>query len=207
MVCHVGFANEATLPGPGQTLSMSFDASGFAPDTQSGTLNVDAVIYTDGSHFGDRTVLAKAAGQMLGDALETKRISDLLSNGSDQSVAGLDSILPKIGTRPPTSGAEAAETLKGVSLPGLSQLVVNNYLAKPDSSLLQGVSLARTEIINEISQKKTMASSPVTGSQKKQQAILEAKLHGRADLAHKYQARNQSQINYLVSFMRGRDAQ
>lgn len=207
MVCKAGFANAATLPGPGQNLSMSFDARGFAADTQSGTLKVDAVIYTDGSHFGDRAVLANAASQMIGDALETNRISNLLSDGSDESVAGLDSILPQIGTRPPSSGAEAAETLKGVSLPGISQSLVNSHLATPDQNFLQGVLLARNAAIRDISQKKTMASLPITGSQNKQQAILEAKLHGRTDLAHKYQALNQSQVNYLVSLMRGRDVQ
>lgn len=112
MVCESGFANGAKLTGPGETFSMSFDARGFTSDGQQNSLRVTAVVYTDGSHFGDVATLDRIRSRMLGVALETKRVSDLLSNASDDSAAGLDSIVSQIGTTPPSSSAEAAETVK-----------------------------------------------------------------------------------------------
>ncbi len=201
MVCQSGFANGAKLTGPGQTFSMSFDASGFASDGQQNTLRVNGVVYTDGSHFGEKRTLANIASRMVGGALETKRISDLLSNGPDLSAAGLDSALPQIGASSPSSPAEAAEELKGESLPGISPSVVNRYLSSPSQAFLEGVSLERNAVLREINEKKVLAVLPLTGSKNKQQAVLEARSHGRSDLAQKYQALNQSQISYLTSFM------
>jgi hypothetical protein len=177
---------------------MSFDASGFASDGQQNTLRVDAVVYTDGSHFGGQRTLANIASRMVGVALETKRISGLLSNGPD---TGLDSVLPQIGTSSPSSPAEAAGELKGQSLPGISQLVVNSYLSSPTQAFLEGVALERSAVLREVNEKKALAALPLTGSKNKQQAVLEARSHGRSDLAQKYQALNQSQISYLISFM------
>jgi hypothetical protein len=201
MVCKLGAANEAKLPGLGETFSMSFDASGFASDGQQNTLRVNAVVYTDGSHFGEKRTLANIASWMVGAALETKRISDLLSNGPDLSAAGLDSALPQIGTSSPSSPAEAAEELKGESLPGISPSVVNSYLSSPTQAFLEGVSLERSAVLREVNEKKVLAALPLAGSKNKQQAVLEARSHGRSDLAQKYQALNQSQISYLTSFM------
>jgi hypothetical protein len=186
---------------------MNFDASGFALDGQQNTLHIDAVVYTDGSHFGETKVLATIASRMFGVALETKRISDLLSNGPDQSAAGLDSVLPQIGTSPPSSPTEAAEKFKGESLPGISPLVVNSYLSSPAQGLLEGAGFARDTILHDISEKKALAALPLTGGKNQQKAVLEAQSHGRSDLAQKYQALNQLQISYLISFLGGRNAQ
>jgi hypothetical protein len=201
MVCRLGDTSEAKLPGPGATFSMSFGPSGFASDGQQNTLRVDAVVYTDGSHFGEKRTLANLKSRMVGAALETKRISDLLANGPDLSAAGLDSVLPQIGTSSPSSPAEAAEKLKGQSLPGISPLVVNSYLSSPTQAFLEGVALERSAVLREINEKKALAALPLTGSKNKQQAVLEVRSHGRSDLAQKYQALNQSQISYLISFM------
>jgi hypothetical protein len=201
MVCKLGSANGAKLSGPGETFSMSLDAGGFASDGQQNTLRVDAVVYTDGSHFGKQRTLADIASRMVGVALETKRISDLLSNGPDLSATGLDSALPQIGTSSPLSPAEAAGELKGESLPGISQLVVNSYLSSPTQAFLEGVALERSAVLREVNEKKALAALPLTGSKNKQQAVLEARSHGRSDLAQKYQTLNQSQISYLISFI------
>jgi hypothetical protein len=207
MVCESGFTNGAGLTGPGETFSMNFDASGFASDGQQNSLRVNAVVYTDGSHFGEIETLDTIRSRMFGVALETKRISDLLSNGSDDSVAGLDSVLPQIGTTPPSSIAEAAETVKGQSLPGISPSVISSYLMTPTPGILEGVAQARDNVLYEIDEKKAIAASPLTESKDKQQAVLEARLHGRSDLAQKYLALHQSQISYLISFLGGRDVQ
>jgi hypothetical protein len=195
------------LTGPGETFSMFLDASGFASDGQQNSLRVNAVVYADGSRFGEKAILASVASRMFGVALETKRISDLLSNGPDDSAAGLDSVLPQIGTAPPSSPAEAAEALKGESLPGISPSVIDTYLSSPAQGILEGVVSARDDALHEINEKKAIAASPLTGGKKMQQAVLEARLHGRSDLAQKYQALNQSQISYLISFVAGPDLQ
>jgi hypothetical protein len=202
MVCKLGAANGAKLPGPGETFSMSFDAGGFASDGQQNTLRVDAVVYTDGSHVGEKRTLANIASRMVGVALETKRISDLLSNSPDLSAAGLDSVVPQIGPSSPSSPVEAAEKLRGESLPGVSPLVVNGYLSSPNQAFLEGVALERSAVLGEINEKKALAASPLTGSKNKQQVVLGARSHGLSDLAQKYQALNHSQVSYLISFMR-----
>lgn len=201
MVCKLGAANGAKLPAPGETFSMSFDGSGFASDSQQKTLSVDAVVYADGSHFGGKRTLANIESRMVGEALETKRISDLLSNSSDLGAAGLEKIAAQIGPSAPSSPVEVAENLKGESLPGVSPQVVDSYLSRPNQAFLEGVALERNAVLREISEKKALAASPLTGSTNKQQAVLGARSHGRSDLAQKYQALNQSQINYLNSFM------
>jgi len=205
-VCQSGFANGAKLTGPGETFSMSFDPSGFASDGQQNTLHVNAAIYSDGSHFGENALLAKLASEMFGTALETKRTSRLLSNCPDDGVPGLDSIIPQIGASAPSSSAEAAKTLKEESLPGISALVINSYLSSPTQSLREGVLEVRENAMREINEKKAIAASPLTGSRSKQHIVLEARLHGRSDMAQKYQALSQLQISYLISFIGGQNA-
>lgn len=207
MVCMEGFDNGAKLPEPRGTFSMSFDASGFASGGQQNNLRVNAVIYTDGSHFGESTVLATLRGRMFGVALETKRVSDLLSSGPDGSAAALDNVLLQIGATAPATKAEAVETLKGESLPGISSSAIDSYLQRPTQGILEGVASARENVLRDIDDQKSIAASPLTGSTKKQQIVLEARLHGRSDLAQKYQALLQSQISYLISFMGGQDIQ
>jgi hypothetical protein len=126
--CLSGFANGAKLTDPGDTFSMTFEAGDFPKDVQQQKLIVNAILYGDGSHIGQNALLAKLASRMVGAALETKRISDLLFQTSDDTVAGLDSVLQKIGTDPTSSRTETITALKGESLPGISPLIINGYL-------------------------------------------------------------------------------
>jgi hypothetical protein len=201
MVCKLGGTNEAKLPAPEETFSMDFDPRGFPLDGQKNTLSVDAVVYSDGSHFGKKEILADMAIRMAGIALESKRISDLLSNSPDLSAAGLDSVVSQIGTSAPSSPAEAAEELKGESLPGISVSVLDRYRNSPNHAFLEGVALERNAVLREIEGKKTLAALPLTGSKNRQQAVLGAKMHGRSDLAQKYQALNELHVSYLKSFI------
>jgi hypothetical protein len=205
MVCDSGFSNGSKLTGPGETFSLSLDANGFASDGQQNSLRVNAVIYTDGSHFGESTMLARLRGEMFGVTLETKRVSDLLSNGPDDSAAALDGVLSQIGTTRPSSKDEAARILAGESLPGISPLAIDSYLRRPTQGILEGVVSVRDNVLHDIEDEKSVAALPLTGGTKKQQAVLEARLHGRSDLAQKYQALLQLQISYLISFMGGED--
>lgn len=201
MVCKVGSANEAKLPGPGDTFSMNFDASGFSSDLQQSTLRVNAVVFTDGSHFGERKVLASIASRMFGMALETKRISDILSKSTDPSAMGLDGVLTQIGASLPSSPHEAAEGLKGQSLPGVSAVIISSYLNGPTSEFQSGVALARGSALREISDKKALALQALSGSQTKRTIVLEARSRGLSDLAQKYSALDQAQTAYIISFM------
>lgn len=207
MVCMSGFSNGAKLRGPGDTFSMKFDASGFAFQGQQNSLRVNAVVYTDGSHFGENSTLATIASRMIGVTLETKHISDLLSESSDKSAIGLDGVLSQIGTAPPLSSAEAATQLKGEYLSGVSPLVINSYLNNPTQGFLEGVIHARDIILHDINDKKAIAASPLTGGAYKRQTVLEARLNGLSDLAQKCQVLLQSQIGYLSSFLGGGNAQ
>jgi hypothetical protein len=210
MVCMTGFADGAKLPEPGGTFSMTFDASGFASDSQSGqstqnSLRVDAVVYTDGTHFGDNAILARLADRMFGDALESKRISDLLSNSTDGGASGLDNVLPQIGTTPLSSTAEAAEGLKDESMPGVSPLVINSYLSSHSQGFLEGVTLATDNALHDINQQRDIAAAPVIGEKYKSQIILRARSHGLSDLAEAYRSLSNSQISYLISFLGAQD--
>jgi hypothetical protein len=207
MVCQSGFANGAKPTGPGDTLSFSMDPDGFAPDGQQNSLHVNAIVYTDGSHMGEQRILAKEEDRMFGLALETKRISDLLSNCADGSVAGLDSVLPRIGANQPTK-VEAAEAVRGESLPGISRSVIDIHLSRLHmQGLFEGVAELREVALRDINEKKAMAASPLTGGKKMQQAVLDARSHGLSDLAQKYRLLSQTQIGYLSSFLGERNTQ
>ena len=189
------------LPAPEEPFSMNFDPRGFSSDGQQNTLIVDAVVFSDGSRFGRREILSDLAIRMAGIALESKRISDLLLSSSDPSATRLDDVTAQIGTSAPSSPAEAAEELSGESLPGISLSVLDRYRSNPNHAFLEGVALERSAVLRDIEEKKTLAALPLTGSKNKQQAVLEAKMHGRLDLARKYQALNELHVSYFKSFI------
>ena len=206
MDCMTGFDNGAKLLAPGDTFSMNFEAASFASDGQQNSLRVNAIVYTDGSHAGEQKVLARIENRMLGVALETKRISDLLSRCTEDGITGLESVLPQIGTSSLPSSAEAAESLKGEYLPGISHLVVDTYLSSHTQGLLEGVVNARDILHREIDQEKALAESSLTGGEHHRQIALRAGKHGLSDLAQEYRLRSQTQINYLIAFLGERNA-
>ena len=216
MVCMHGFGGGGTLPEPGATMSFIFDAKEFVSDGQLGeplqkSLRVYAVVYTDGSHIGSKNILDKIEDHMIGVALETKRISDILAACPDDSANGLDSVLPQIGTSPSsTTNADAADRLagklQGQSLPGIDQSYIDSHLNLHTTDFLDGVALARDRALAEIDSLKATAALSPGGGIVMSKIVSTARLHGRADLARKYQLLSQSQITYLAAFKGERNA-
>jgi hypothetical protein len=210
MVCMHGFGGGETLPAPGSTMSFLFDAEEFVSDEQPGqpsekSLVVYAVVNTDGSHIGSKNILNKLEDHMLGVALETKRISDLLAACPDDSVTGLDVILPKIGTsQPSTTSADAVDrlvgNLSGKSLSGINQAYINSHLSLHTTDFMDGVALARNHALYEINDMKATAALSVGRGIGTSRNVSEAQLHGRADLARKVKLLSESQIAYLAAF-------
>ena len=205
MDCMNGFiSNGVKLPEPGDTFSMNFDGRGFSSDGQQNSLHVNAVIYTDGSHVGEQELLADLENQMFGMALETKRISSILSSCPDDGIAGFDDVLSKIGVGRPSTSAEAAHGLDGVSLTGIPPSEIELHLALHAQGLLDGVVNARDYVHHEIDQEKAVAASPFEEGTHHQQIVLKARSHGLSDLAEQYRLRSQSQTSYLISFLEDR---
>jgi hypothetical protein len=216
-VCMHGFAAGATHPEPNETMSFLFDANNFISDRPAGqrpqrSLRVEVAVYTDGSSTGSKYFLDKIENHMLGVALETKRISDILAGSSDNSISGLQSMLPKIGISPPsTTDAEASgeliDNLRDKSLPGLSQDYIDSHLiASQTSDLLDGIALARSRAIYEINELRTKVTLAHDEGNDKSNTASEVQLHGRADLAHKYRSHSDSQISHFTVFIGARYA-
>jgi hypothetical protein len=217
MVCTHWYAGGETPPKPGDMMSFIFDASDFVSDGQSGgqslqrSLRIYATVYTDGSHIGPKSALDQIEDHMIGVALETKRISDMLTASPDNSVTGLNSVLPQIGTSPPsTTSADAVDRLagklRGQSLPGIDQSYIDSHLNLHSTDLLDGVALARNRALSEMENLKATAALPHSGGKVLSHIATEARLQGRADLARKYQLLSMSQITYLAAFKGARNA-
>jgi hypothetical protein len=211
MDCMYAFEG-GTPPSPGGMVTFVFNANGFVSDQEADrSLHVNAVVYTDGSHIGAKNILDKIEDEMLGSALETKRISDLLAACPDESVTGLDSVLPQIGPHVPSmndvaAAGELAGKVRGQSLPGIDQSYVNSHLDLHATDFLSGVANARDRAIYAANDVKTTATLQSSGSAVVSEAVAEAKSHGRADLAQRYQLLSGSQVTYLVAFKGERDA-
>lgn len=217
MVCMHSFAGGGTLPGPGATMMFTFDANDFVSEEQPGepqqrSLRVYAVVFADGSYIGAKNELDKIEDLMIGAALETKRISDILAKSSDDSITGLDSVLPQIGTSPPsTADPDAADRLigklQGQPLPGIDQSYIDNHVNRHTTDFLDGVGLARDRALYAIRDLQATAALSPSGGAVMSNAVSEARLHGRADLAREYQLLSASQITHVAAFKGERDAQ
>ena len=216
MVCMHGFGGGGALPAPGATMPFLFAAKEFVSDEEPGqpqerSLRVYAAVYTDGSHIGSKNILDKIEDQMIGGALETKRISDILAACPDDSVTGLDSVPPQIGTSPPsTTDADAVDRLAaklyGRSLPGIDQSYLDSHVNLHTTDFLEGVAAARNSAFYAIKQVKDTAALP-GGGEVMSKIVSEARSHGRANLAQKVQLLSESQTAYLAAFKGARDAQ
>jgi len=172
---------------PGATTSVVFDtrALSFA-DTGAKKLYVVAIVYSDGSRAGSAQVVALVENEMLGAALETKRISDLLLTNPDPSIAGFDNVQPRIGSKSPQADNDAAASLKGIALPGVSQTYIDEHLANPSPGLMGGLRRARFAISTEINNVKTADAREMVGTKKEQLHALQNRPHALSDLAQQY---------------------
>jgi hypothetical protein len=137
------FSNGMGAISPGATFFITFDTRQLTEQNQtSGKLHVAAVFYADGTAVGEGRALASVENEMLGVALETKRNSDLLAGSSDSSLAGLDGIAEHVNNQSVRSDKEAAESLRGITLPGISQAYIHQHLSPPRFALRVGMNRA-----------------------------------------------------------------
>lgn len=202
MACGDAFLIEKVFI-PGSTMTLTFSSNSFVSNGQPNrVLILRAIVYTDGSHIGEQAVLDNIEDRMLGATLETRRISDILSNISDDSVHGLEDARPKVMIGHPADASEAANQIKAISLPGISQSYVDSHLGRHAIGILEGVTAARENASWEFKDEETLAAISPSGRSHHGRSLTEDALsHGRVNVAQTYQERSKAQVNHLSLFI------
>ena len=195
-----GIAPDASFGADFDTRSLSF------VDNNTKKLHVAAIVFADGSEVGSLKAIGMLENEMLGVALETQRISNLLLARPDASFSGYDNVLESISSKLPQTDYEAAEALKGMALPGISQAYVNERLARPEPGLMVGVIRARQFILTEINKVKLADAREMAGTRDQQLGALKSRAHALSDLAQKYSARSDLQARYIKAISRASNA-
>jgi hypothetical protein len=206
MACVDGFLQE-DLQNPGSTMTLNFSSQGLVSDGDSNhVLHLKAIVYADGSHVGTHAVLDDIEDRMLGAALETKRILNILSESTDDSIRGLDNARSELAIVSPSDALVAASQMKGISLPGIPQSYIDSRLSRCAVGIMEGMTAVRDLLSREIDDEKEIAAMSPSGKSQSARLLIErAALHGRSDLAQKYQARSKDQIEQFRSFAGGRN--
>lgn len=187
MTGHDAFTNGKGAIAPGAASFVEFGTRELSyADEGPKVLYVAAIVYADGSEAGSPKTLALVENEMLGAALETKRISGLLLNSPDPGMAGFDNVLSEIGSKAPQTDNEAAESLKGMASPGVSQGYIDEHLTNPSPGLMSGLNRARFAISSEINNVKTNDAREMGGAKKQQLHALQNRPHALSDLAKQY---------------------
>lgn len=195
-----GFATGGTwgAVAPGATTPFEFGAQAFSVGGQiTKEVRVNAIFYGDGSGYGFGSWKAQIEDSMLGEALETKRDAGLLSASLDPSITGFDNVMAHIHNGSLNTPAEAAQSLRGVTLPGISQALINQQLAHRSFSLASGAHGARGGILAAIADVKSNDATAMAGSEAAQQWALQRRPHALSDLAQKTSLRSEWQVQYL----------
>lgn len=183
---------------PGATTSFEFGAQDFSVDGQiTKEVRVDAIFYGDGSGYGFGSWKAQIEDSMLGEALETRRDAGLLSASPNPSITGFDSVTAQIHNGSLSTPAEAAQSLRGVALPGIPQALINEHLAHPTFWLASGAHAARGRVMTEIALARSNDARAMAGSEAAQQLALERRPHALSDLAEKFSSWSEWQVQYL----------
>ncbi|MGH9400617.1 MAG: hypothetical protein ACRD2P_00750 [Terriglobia bacterium] len=193
-----GFVGGVAAVASGATTSLGFSSQDFSVGGQiTKELRVDAIFYGDGSGYGFGPWKANVEDEMLGEALETKRDAGLLSASPDPSISGFDSVVAQIHSQPLSTSAEAAQSLRGVTLPGIPQALISEHLASQSVSIEIGAHRARGLIPSEIADVKSNDARWMAGSEAAQQLALERRPHALSDLAQKVSSWSEWQVQYL----------
>jgi hypothetical protein len=202
------FMSPSSAVPPGGRLKVNFGVADFAhgacPDE---TLQVEGVVFSDGSHVGTADTLRMLEDRMLGEALETKRDIDLLAGNPDQTAAGLDSALDQISRTPPSTPAGAANTERGIALAGVPPAYIRAHINAQSSGLLVGVSVARQNILLDLNNGRSAAAGAASLSpklrQKHPEFFMPSESSFLTDYAEKYRKRSAIQSEIVNSFRQG----
>jgi hypothetical protein len=160
-------------------------------------LQIDAVIFDDGSAEGSRGDIDFMNAKRLGRALETERIRGLLARPETQS-RGVEGFAAGVGILPEHI-AEALVELKDVSLPGLSVLDFESRgRVDPERAFVSGVRNARQEAqwkVKEIQQLPVGPSADV--GERTQAAAISALRQRYEELVTSYRERGQKTLGRL----------
>lgn len=197
---------KGTVP-PGSTTTATFGQSAF---TSEGSVNrslvIEAVVYTDGTRVGSTNTLALIEGEMLGAALETKRIATILTASPDPSADGFDAVLGKIRSIPILTNEQAASSVRGITLPGVPQSYIDSHVNRHAGDLSVGIDSARQIALLDINNTRSLASGPLPRFQAAQDAVQAARVQGVSDLAKKYRSLGMLHAQLLSAFAEGSNA-
>ncbi len=184
---------------PGASFSLTFGTRELSLENQSARkLRVAAIFYGDGSRAGSEKTLAQVEDEMLGAALETKRDFDLLQASPDRGISGLDQVAAQVGSQLPRTKKEAADALRGIALPGVSQAYTSKRLDLASGSLVVGVSNARQKLLLHISEmKRTEAAVAAKRPSVARTRALQQGQHALSDLATRYSSLVEFQAGYI----------
>lgn len=149
--------------GPGSTQQVYFYVSDFFDydgKLISRSFRVGAIIYSDGSTQGTQPELTIVEDQMLGVALEFKRVDDLLAARVDDSENSLRDVVAKIGSLPPVPRQSLEEStplnssVRAVTLPGVRQSFIEAHLNRFSG---EGIRHARASILALLGSRETVS--------------------------------------------------
>jgi len=130
-------------------------ASLFPSVPESGILNIDAVVFDDGSGDGAQSAIDAIQYRRLGKMFETERIRSIL----EASNADYGTVPAALGGLP-QSPDEALASLAGVSLPGIALDRVRQADSRTLASFFGGVRVARESAVRQMPEYERRAGSP-----------------------------------------------
>lgn len=199
-----GFTNWKQTVAPGATAFVNFSTPQLSyAEEGPKKLYVAAIVYTNGSGSGSPKTLHMVEDEMLGTALETKRISGILLNSPDPTIAGFDNVLTQIGSNLPKTDYDAVQSLKGIALPGVSQEYIDEHLAHPEFGLKTGINRAREGILMDIKNLTDFDAREIKGNTAAQRRALESRPHALSDFAKKYSSLSDLQARYIEAIAAG----
>ena len=183
---------------PGGTMSVNFDEKDFSSGNQTDrTLRVEAVVYTDGSYVGSKKELDSIEDEMLGAALETERVANLLAT-SREIIFGPNSYPEeKVGKPLASPTVEEAAAVRGIVLPGISQSYIDARINRPASRVAFGVNLARASLLADMENKKKQVTMPSTVPQMRDDSPGDP----ATELAQKYSTLAKKQVHIISGFI------
>ncbi|HUD76053.1 MAG TPA: hypothetical protein VMQ76_13355 [Terracidiphilus sp.] len=193
---------------PGATRSVTFGWRDFPAAIQNHSIptfiRIVAIVYADGSRVGSKQRLDEIEDEMLGAALEIKRDSDILAARPDVSSAGFNAVVENIGRQLPSTDEEAAASVRGEELSGISQSYIEAHLNRRSGHLRIGIDRARGSVLSDINLVKSNASVPM-GPQG-EALVKQAQLHALSDLAQEYRVLSEKQVQCIKGYIETLDA-
>ena len=170
-------------------------------DQSARKVSVVAIVYSDGSRGGSPEWLERVENQMLGAALETRRIADILAPRPDGSI-GFDRVAAQINIPVPEEDSDAVDGVHGIAPSGISVADIDRHLAQSVRGIRAGIVRARQDALAEIHQTKITDVSASANTAPAPQVALQSRAHTLSDvvlaaLAKKYASLSESQARYI----------